>query len=88
MLKFFINLANFVLSLVFGGLALASALFTGWNAAKLFVTLGGTQIRIEHEDTFLLFGVVTTFIAYAITAALRGWSNPLGKRYPGNDNWQ
>lgn len=88
MIKFILDLTNFLLTLVFGALALAAALFTSWNAAKLLVAIESQQIRIEHEGTFLLFGVVTTLIAYSITAALRGWSNPLGKYSPGNDNWR
>lgn len=86
--KFILDLANFLFSLVFGALALAAALFTVWNAAKLFVALESQQIRIEHEGTYLLFGVVTTLLAYCITAALRGWSNPLGKCYPGRSMWR
>ena len=88
MIKFILDFVNFVFSLVFGGLALVAALFTAWNAAKLVVALESQQIRIEHEGTFLLFGVVTTLIAYAITAALRGWSNPLGKYRPWHDTWR
>lgn len=88
MIKFILDLANFLFSLVFGALALAAALFTAWNAAKLFVALESQQIRIEHEGTFLLFGVVTTLIAYSITAALRGWSNPLGKYRMWHDTWR
>ena len=88
MIKLILDVANFVFSLVFGAVALMAALFTAWNATKLFIALESAQIRIEHEGTFLLFGVVTTFIAYVITAALRGWSNPIGKCYPGSSMWR
>jgi predicted Co/Zn/Cd cation transporter (cation efflux family) len=88
MIKLIQDLANFALSLVFGTIALASALFTTWNALKLYFAIGGARIQIEHEATFLLFGVICTFVAYCITAALRGWKSPLGKCFPGSPMWR
>jgi predicted Co/Zn/Cd cation transporter (cation efflux family) len=88
MTKLTLDFINFVFSLVFGTVALASGLFAIWNALKLYFAIGGARIQIEHEATFLLFGVVSTFVAYCITAALREWKSPLGKCFPGSSMWR
>jgi hypothetical protein len=89
MFKFLVSVVNFILSLLFGGVAVAAAIFTAGNVVRGYIGLFDPHlIQIKYEGTFIILGVTITLIAYSITAALRGWSNPLGKSRPGNDEWR
>jgi hypothetical protein len=88
MIKFLIDVTNFMLSLLFGGLAIAAGIMTVFTAVPCILYTIGAPVYADSVDLLvLIIAAVMSFMSYSITAALRGWPNPLGKYKCGSQQW-
>jgi hypothetical protein len=88
MLKFALDLLNFVFSLFFGAVAVAAGLLTVFSGFDMvYYAYLSPLLNGPEEILSFVICVVVTLVSYSITAALRGWPNPLGKYYPWSSVW-
>ncbi|MEY2665782.1 MAG: hypothetical protein RLZZ480_887 [Candidatus Parcubacteria bacterium] len=88
MLKFALDLVNFIFSLFFGAVALAAGLLTVYSGFDLLYYGYLSPLLNGTEEILSFVGcVVATLVSYSITAALREWPNPLGKYQPWSREW-